>query len=49
VLYRGDVTFEADEVEGAPSNDKRIEEMIKSGQMIICQVTKNALAPRVRA
>ncbi len=46
VLYRGDVTFEADEMEGAPSNDKRIEEMIKSGQMIICQVTKNAIGAK---
>jgi ribonuclease E len=46
VLYRGDVTFEAEEVEGAPSNDKRIEEMIKSGQTIICQVTKNAIGAK---
>ena len=46
VLYRGDVTFEAEEVEGAPSNDKRIEEMIRSGQMIICQVTKNAIGAK---
>jgi Rne/Rng family ribonuclease len=29
-----------------PSNDKRIEEMIKSGQTIICQVTKNAIGAK---
>ncbi len=46
VLYRGDVTFDGDEVEGAPSNDKRIEQMIKSGQTIICQVTKNAIGAK---
>jgi hypothetical protein len=46
VLYRGDVTFDIDEMEGAPSNDKRIEEMIKSGQTIICQVTKNAIGAK---
>jgi len=42
--------FEAEEVEGAPVHDKRIEEMIKSGQTIICQVTKKRpLAPRAPA
>ncbi len=48
VLYRGDVSFDAEEVEGntGPSNDKRIEQMIRSGQTIICQVTKNAIGAK---
>ena len=46
VLYRGDVTFESDEVEGRPTNDKRIEQMLKGGQTILCQVTKNAIGAK---
>ena len=46
VLYRGDVSYDRDEVDGGPSNDKRIEEMIRSGQTIICQVTKNAIGAK---
>jgi ribonuclease E len=46
VLYRGDVTFDADEVEGRPVNDKRIEQMLKSGQTVVCQVTKNAIGAK---
>ncbi|HEY1761960.1 MAG TPA: Rne/Rng family ribonuclease [Acidimicrobiales bacterium] len=43
VLYKGDVSFDAEDVDGAPSNNKRIEEMIRAGQTVLCQVTKNAI------
>ncbi len=46
VLYRGDISFDLDDVEGVSSNDKRIEQMIKSGQTVICQVTKNAIGAK---
>ncbi|MGB8196361.1 MAG: Rne/Rng family ribonuclease [Acidimicrobiales bacterium] len=46
VLYRGDISFDMDDVEGTSANDKRIEQMIKSGQTIICQVTKNAIGAK---
>ena len=46
VLYRGDISFDLDDVDGASSNDKRIEQMIKSGQTVICQVTKNAIGAK---
>ena len=45
VLYRGDVTFDRDEVEQS-SNNKRIEEMIRAGQTVVCQVTKNAIGAK---
>jgi len=45
VLYRGDVTFDSDEVEQS-SNNKRIEEMIRAGQTVVCQVTKNAIGAK---
>jgi ribonuclease E len=46
VLYRGDVAFDADEVEGAPTSNRRIEEMLRAGQTIVCQVTKNAIGAK---
>ncbi len=46
VLYRGDISFDAEDVEGPSSNAKRIEQMIRSGQTIICQVTKNAIGAK---
>ena len=45
VLYRGDISFDTDDVESS-SNDKRIEQMIRSGQTVICQVTKNAIGAK---
>jgi ribonuclease E len=45
VLYRGDVAFDAEDVEGRPAA-KRIEEMIRAGQTIVCQVTKNAIGAK---
>jgi len=46
VLYKGDVSYDGEDVDGAPSNDKRIEEMIKAGQTVVCQVTKNAIGAK---
>ena len=43
VLYRGDLQFDADDVEGAAAN-ARIEQILKPRQTIICQVTKNPIA-----
>jgi len=44
VLYRGDVQFEHEDVEGAP--EARIEQILRSSQMILCQVTKNPIAAK---
>jgi len=46
VLYKNDVTFESDEVETKPSNDAKIEDMLKAGQTVLCQVTKNAIGAK---
>ncbi len=46
VLYRGDVAYDAEDVDGAPTNQRRIEEMIRAGQTVICQVTKNAIGAK---
>jgi ribonuclease E len=46
VLYRGDVAFDADDIEGATRNDRRIEQMLRAGQVITCQVTKNAIGAK---
>src|SRR5947207_1295031 len=48
VLYRGDVHFDADDVEapkGKQSN-LRIEQMLRAKQTIICQVTKNPIGAK---
>ena len=45
VLYRGDVHFDPDDVEGGlKQSQARIEELLKPGQTIVCQVTKNPIA-----
>ena len=46
VLYRGDISFERDDVEEESKGEKRIEEMLKSGQTVVCQVTKNAIGAK---
>jgi ribonuclease E len=46
VLYRGDISLNDDDIEGTTPTDKRIEQMIKSGQTIVCQVTKNAIGAK---
>jgi ribonuclease E len=43
VLYRGDVQYEAEDIEEKGSN-LRIEQMLKPKQTIVCQVTKNPIA-----
>jgi len=46
VLYRGDVSFDDEDVEGPTQNGRRIEEMIRAGQTVVCQVTKNAIGAK---
>ncbi len=46
VLYKNDVTFDEDDVEGPARNNMRIEQMLKGGQTILCQVTKNAIGAK---
>jgi ribonuclease E len=41
VLYRGDVTYDPDDVEGG--GKPRIEDVLKPKQTIVCQVTKNPI------
>lgn len=44
VLYRGDVQYDSDDVEGGRTEQPRIENILKSRQSILCQVTKNPIA-----
>ncbi|MDQ3106298.1 MAG: Rne/Rng family ribonuclease, partial [Actinomycetota bacterium] len=57
VLYRGDVRHDADDVEASPAGERgghgakkqqnlKIEQMLKSGQTIMCQVTKNPIGTK---
>jgi ribonuclease E len=60
VLYRGDVRFDADDVEGGgdggpkptrgrlpgAGRDARIEHLLKNGQTVLCQVTKNPIGTK---
>jgi ribonuclease E len=43
VLYRGDVSFDADEVE---EKQPRIERLLKAGQSVVVQVTKNPIGAK---
>ncbi|HEV2311074.1 MAG TPA: Rne/Rng family ribonuclease, partial [Acidimicrobiia bacterium] len=43
VLYRGDVAFDADEVE---EKQPRIERLLKAGQSVVVQVTKNPIGAK---
>ena len=43
VLYRGDVKYDADDVE---VKDPRIEQLLQNGQSILCQVTKNPIGAK---
>jgi ribonuclease E len=45
VLYRGDVQFDAEDVESG-GNAARIEEILKARQSILCQVTKNPIGAK---
>ena len=54
VLYRSDVSVDLGDVEGPASsrsnkkkqNDSRIEDILKNGQLIVCQVTKNPIGAK---
>ena len=46
VLYRGDVHFDADDVEGGIAQAARIEDVLRAGQLIVCQVTKNPIGAK---
>jgi len=48
VLYRGDVRYDRDDVEGgtAQGAQPRIEEVLRAGQTILCQVTKNPIGAK---
>jgi ribonuclease E len=46
VLYRGDVRYDREDIEGGgggASAQPRIEDVLKAGQTILCQVTKNPI------
>ena len=47
VLYWGDVRYDRDDVEGGSAPAKpRIEDVLRPGQMILCQVTKNPIGAK---
>ena len=46
VLYRGDVRYDKDDIEGGSSSQPRIEDVLKAGQTILCQVTKNPIGAK---
>ena len=46
VLYRGDVRYDADDVDAPTTGQPRIEEVLRAGQMILCQVTKNPIGAK---
>ena len=50
VLYRGDVRYDAEDVESGGSKAKqqnlKIEQMLRPGQTIMCQVTKNPIGTK---
>jgi ribonuclease E len=47
VLYRGDVRYDKDDIEaGSTSSVARIEDVLRPGQSILCQVTKNPIGAK---
>ncbi len=46
VLYRGDVRYDQDDVEGGGRGEPRIEQVLRAGQLILCQVTKNPIGAK---
>jgi ribonuclease E len=47
VLYRGDVRYDTDDVEGGGRGpEPRIEDVLRPGQLILCQVTKNPIGAK---
>jgi ribonuclease E len=49
VLYRGDVQYDAEDIVEKGGGNLRIEQMLRSRQLIICQVTKNPIGAKGRA
>jgi ribonuclease E len=46
VLYHGDVRYDEDDVESPTKGQPRIEQLLKPGQTILCQVTKNPIGAK---
>ena len=46
VLYRGDVHYDPEDVESGASGRPRIEDVLRAGQTILCQVTKNPIGAK---
>ena len=49
VLYRGDVQYDADDVDGekhSAAASARIEQLLRPGQTVLCQVTKNPIGTK---
>ena len=46
VLYRGDVHYDPEDVERSASGRPRIEDVLRAGQTILCQVTKNPIGAK---
>jgi ribonuclease E len=47
VLYHGDVRYDTEDVEsGSSSGQPRIEQLLRPGQTILCQVTKNPIGAK---
>ncbi|MGH9102160.1 MAG: Rne/Rng family ribonuclease, partial [Acidimicrobiales bacterium] len=46
VLYRGDVRYDRDDLEGEARRSARIEQLLRPGQTIVCQVTKNPIGAK---
>jgi ribonuclease E len=47
VLYRGDVHYDPEDIEGGAAVGRpRIEDVLKAGQTILCQVTKNPIGAK---
>ncbi|MGH9063088.1 MAG: Rne/Rng family ribonuclease, partial [Acidimicrobiales bacterium] len=46
VLYRGDVRYDREDVEDGAGGSARIEQLLRPGQDILCQVTKNPIGTK---
>ncbi len=46
VLYRGDVTYDRGELDTADRDAVRIEQLLRPGQVVTCQVTKNPIGTK---